>query len=167
MEEFHIRNVMEEDFLKIAEIARECHPMVTERNSIYHIFTKFFRSSSLVMETKVNAKGNIIVGFLLGFISQENQQDAYIHLLCVAPEYRGNALAKALIMKFMDIMVEKGCHRVYLITKPRNKTAIEFYGKLGFKAQSIGKMIKLEGVDTVKDYNGRGEDMVVFCKTIR
>jgi hypothetical protein len=39
MEEFHLRSVKEEDFLKIAEIAPKCPPMVTERNSIYHIFT--------------------------------------------------------------------------------------------------------------------------------
>jgi hypothetical protein len=50
MEEFHIRNVKEEDFLKIAEIAPKCPPMVTERNSIYHIFTKFIKNTSFVVE---------------------------------------------------------------------------------------------------------------------
>jgi hypothetical protein len=51
MEEFHIRSVKEDDFLKIAEIAPKCPPMVTERNSIYHIFTKFFKNTSFVVET--------------------------------------------------------------------------------------------------------------------
>lgn len=163
MEEFHIRNVKEEDFLEIAEIALTCEPMVTERNSIYHIFTKFFRNSSLVVETG----DKVVVGFLLGFISQENPQDAYLHLLCIVPEYRGMGLAKSMIGKLLDILGEKGCHRLYLITKPLNRNAIEFYERLGFKADVKGEMIKMNGVDAVKNYNGWGEHMVVFCRTLK
>ena len=61
-----------------------------------------------------------IIGFLLGFISQENLQDAYIHLSCVSPEWRKKGLAKALIWKFRNIMLIKGCNRIYLIARPEN-----------------------------------------------
>jgi len=44
MSDLIIRNVVEEDFLVIAEVAEKCSPMTTERNSIYHIFTKFFKN---------------------------------------------------------------------------------------------------------------------------
>ena len=50
MSDLIIRNVVEEDFLVISEVAEKCSPMTTERNSIYHIFTKFFKNTSLVVE---------------------------------------------------------------------------------------------------------------------
>jgi ribosomal protein S18 acetylase RimI-like enzyme len=162
MEEFNIRSPEEHDFLKIAEIAPKCLPMVTEKNSIYHLFTKFFKNTSLVVETAEDE----IIGFLLGFISQENPQDAYIHLLCVSPEFRKKGLAKALIWKFLDIVRMKGCYRTYLITKPENLTAIEFYKRLGFKFDGEGEKIQINGVNAVKDYNGFGDHRVVFCKLL-
>jgi len=162
MEEFHIRRVKEDDFLKIAEIAPKCPPMVTERNSIYHIFTKFFKNTSFVVETTEVE----IIGFLLGFRSQENLQDAYIHLLCVSPEWRKKGLAKALIWKFLDIVRIKGCNRIYLIAKPENLTAIEFYKRLGFKFDSEGEKVHINGVNAVKDYNGFEDHMVIFCKLL-
>jgi ribosomal protein S18 acetylase RimI-like enzyme len=66
-------------------------------------------------------------------------QDAYIHLLCVSPEWRKKGLAKALILKFLDIVRIKGCNRIYLIAKPENLTAIKFYKSLGFKFDVMEK----------------------------
>jgi hypothetical protein len=75
---FRIRNVFEEDFMKISQLGEKCSPMVNEREVIYHMFTKFFKTTSLVIEDNKNIKG-----FLIGFISQENNENAYIHLLCI------------------------------------------------------------------------------------
>ena len=71
MENLKIRNALEEDFVEIAELAENCSPMETERNSVYHIFTKFFKSTSFVAELPSGE----IVGFLLGFISQDNLEE--------------------------------------------------------------------------------------------
>jgi len=48
--DFKIRNVVEEDFNEISVVAENCSPMTNERKSIYHIFTKFFKKTSLVIE---------------------------------------------------------------------------------------------------------------------
>lgn len=161
MEEFHIRTVKEDDFLPIGEIATCCPPMITERNSIYHLFTKFFKNTSLVVETG----NNEMVGFLLGFISQENPKESYIHLLCINPRWRKKGLARALLEEFLDILVKKGCHKIYLIVNPQNKKAIGFYKKMGFKIDDEGEKIKINGVNTFKDYNGPGDHKVLFCKS--
>lgn len=162
MEDFKIRNTFEEDFVNIAELAEECSPMETERNSIYHIFTKFFRSTSFVAESTSGE----IVGFILGFISQENPDDAYIHLLCVDPRMRGKSIGRKMADAFMDAVASKGCKKVNLITKPINWNSISFYKKLGFLEDKNGVTMNVLGTTAIKNYNGMGQHMVVFYKLI-
>lgn len=160
MSHYNIRNVREEDFLNIADVAAYCPPMVTERNSIYHLFTKFFKATSLIMEQE-NKK---VVGFLLGFISQDNPQEAYIHLLCIMPPWRNKGLAQALVEKYLEILKENGCRKVHLITSPGNKKAIIFYEKMDFKIENEGEEIVINGVKSVKNYNGPGEHKLICTK---
>ncbi len=162
MNQYRIRNAKEDDFLSIAEIATYCPPMVTERNSIYHIFTKFFKKTSLILELEDDK----VIGFILGFISQDNPQEGYIHLLCVIPPWRNKGLAKALVDEFLNILREKGCKRVYLITSPGNKKALNFYDKMGFKIDNKGKEIVINGVKTIKNYNGPGEHKLICTKLL-
>jgi ribosomal protein S18 acetylase RimI-like enzyme len=162
MKEYNIRHAKEDEFLKISEIATYCQPMVTERNSIYHIFTKFFKNTSLIIESE-NKK---IIGFLLGFISQDNPQEAYIHLLCVIPQCRKKGLAKAMVDEFLTVIKEKGCRKVYLITSPGNKKAIDFYHKIGFKIDNQGKEIVINSVKAIKNYNGPGEHKLILTKLL-
>jgi ribosomal protein S18 acetylase RimI-like enzyme len=159
--EYQIRNVKEEDFLIISEISTNCEPMATERNSIYHLFTKFFSNTSLIIE-----KEDDILGFLLGFQSQKNLKDAYIHLLCIMPQFRNQGLAKALVKRFLGIMSQKGCNHVYLITSPKNKRAINFYRQMGFEVNKKEKKMIIDGISTFEDYNGLGEHKVIFSKSL-
>ena len=97
---FKIRNVVEEDFIAISHIAENCSPMTTERNSIYHTFTKFFKNTSLVLE---DVDDKSIKGFLLGFISQDDPENAYIHLLCLDKSLRGNGIGLSIVDHFISI----------------------------------------------------------------
>ena len=162
MESLKIRNTLEEDFVEIAELAENCSPMETERNSIYHIFTKFFKSTSLVAELPSGGIG----GFILGFISQENPEEAYIHLLCVDPKMRGKHVGRKLVEKFIDEVILRECKKICLITKPINWNSISFYKKLGFLEDKSQETINILGVNAVKNYNGMGQHMVVFYKSI-
>lgn len=162
MEDLKIRSTLEEDFVEIADLAENCSPMETERNSIYHIFTKFFRSTSFVAELPSGELG----GFLLGFISQENPEEAYIHLLCVDPKMRGKHIGKKLVEKFTEELALKNCKKIYLITKPVNWNSISFYKKLGFLEDKSLETINILGTNAVKNYNGMGQHMVVFYKLI-
>jgi len=162
MESLKIRNTLEEDFVEIAELAENCSPMETERNSIYHIFTKFFKSTSLVAELPSGGIG----GFILGFISQENPEEAYIHLLCVDPKMRGKHVGRKLVEKFIGEVTLRECTKICLITKPINWNSISFYKKLGFLEDKSQETINILGVNAVKNYNGMGQHMVVFYKSI-
>lgn len=165
MDKIQIRNSKEPDFVVISQIASKCSPMVTERNSIYHIFTKFFQNTVFVAEKLENGNKKA-VGFLIGFISQSNSDESYIHLLCVDPKFRGRKIASNLIKKFCDTVSQNGCTKVFLITKPINQRAIIFYQKSGFRMCNGGKIINIRGMDVFKDYDGFGEHMVVFQKDL-
>jgi ribosomal protein S18 acetylase RimI-like enzyme len=170
VEGIFIRTAREEDFMAMAKLAAKCSPMALERNSIYHIFTTFFQNTVFVaefqgIETDITNK-NRLIGFLLGFKSQSNPEEAYIHLLCIDPKYRRKGIAPMLIKKFLKVVNDMGCKRVSLITKPINKRAIDFYEKLGFQKNIGFKTLNIKGINVVKDYNGTGEHMVVFQKII-
>lgn len=163
MANFKIRNVVEEDFLAISNIAEKCSPMTTERNSIYHTFTKFFKNTSLVLEDIDNKS---IKGFLLGFISQDNPQNAYIHLLCLDKSLRGNGIGMSIVDHFISLVYAMGSKKVSLICKPYNQTAIKFYKKIGFNSESSDKTVEIDDLHVYKDYDGPGEDKIVFYKLI-
>ncbi len=174
MENIIIRQAKEQDFRDIAQLAEKCSPMATERNSIYHIFTHFFQNTVFVAEVEVTRYDNDsqtdsqkgLIGFLLGFKSQRDTEESYIHLLCIDPNYRGRGIALKLIKKFLKVVGNMGTNKILLITKPINKKAIKFYEKLGFQKNVGYETIKVNGIDAVKDYNGKGEHMVVFQKII-
>ena len=162
MSDLIIRNVVEEDFLVIAEVAEKCSPMTTERNSIYHIFTKFFKNTSLVVEDEDGS----VRGFLLGFISQDNSENAYIHLLCLEKSLRGRKIAADLVNEFIKIVSSMGSKKISLITKPSNKAAIRFYNKIGFLSDKSDETVEIDGINVFKGYNGPGHDKIVFYKFI-
>ncbi|HEX7467023.1 MAG TPA: GNAT family N-acetyltransferase [Methanobacterium sp.] len=161
MLDLRIRNVIEEDFLKIYEVGEYCSPMTNERKSIYHMFTKFFKQTSLVFEDNGEIKG-----FLLGFISQEDPEDSYIHLLCIKNDLRGQNLGSNLVDEFIKIVSSHGCRKVFLICKPSNKSAIRFYNKIGFLSLQSDETSKLDDVNVFKDYDGLNDDKIVFFKSI-
>ena len=161
MLDFKIRNVIEEDFIKISQVAEYCSPMTNERKSIYHLFTKFFKKTTLV----VTGNGEIN-GFLLGFISQEDPESSYIHLLCLKHAFRGQNIASNLVDEFIKIVSSLGCRKVFLICKPNNKAAIRLYTKIGFSSLQSDETTEIDGIDVFKDYDGPKDDKVVFFKSI-
>src|ERR1700730_6815265 len=90
-----IRNARETDFMSCVLIARKAWPEFKERESIYHLFCKFFNNTCFVCES-----GGGIDAFLLGFISQVDASQAYIHLVAVEPSVQRQGLAKDLYRKF-------------------------------------------------------------------
>lgn len=112
-----------EDFLVIKGI--DCRPLPMERESIYFLFGRFLRNICFTAKS-----GGKIVGFLLGFISQVDPSEAYLHYLFVDPEHRRLKIGSRLTAAFLDAVRRAGCRRVWLITS--NPDNVRFYEKLGF-----------------------------------
>lgn len=156
-----IRNVRETDFWRCVEIARQAWPDFEERPSIYHLFSKFFNTTSFVAEDTGKIRG-----FLLGFLSQVDSREAYIHLVAVDPAYQKQGIARALYERFFEAVRGMGRRRIRLIVNPDNFGSLEFHKRLGFQAVTQGETVAIDGVVAVKDYNGPGIHMVPFQKDL-
>src|SRR6476659_5911708 len=152
-----VRNARESDFMDCFSIARKAWPDFHERQSIYHLFCKFFFNTSLIFE--VDGK---TAGFLLGFISQVNAEQAYIHLVAVDPAAQRRGIARSLYERFFDVVRDLGVKEVRLIVNPDNPASLAFHKSLGFTPDLHGVITTVDGVEAVKDYNGPGIDMVPF-----
>lgn len=142
-------------------IAKAAWPDFTERNSIYHLFCKFFFTTCFICE-----ENGEIRAFLLGFISQVNREEAYIHLVAVDPRVQRGGLAGKLYQRFFNEVKKLGVLRVRLIVNTDNPRSLEFHKKMGFAPDLRGATIRVDGVDAVKDYNGPGIHMVPFAITL-
>ncbi|MCW4042792.1 MAG: GNAT family N-acetyltransferase [Candidatus Bathyarchaeota archaeon] len=156
-----IRTVKKEDFLEIMDLASKCDPIPVERDSIYHLFTKYFTNTCFVAE-----KDNKIVGYILGFISQLEKNVAYIHNICISPDFRRKKIGSSLYQKFFQNMKKEKCQKIFLIINPTNKLSISYHESLGFNVSKEGEEIYVEGIRASKNYNGPGKHMVVMCKSL-
>ncbi len=156
-----VRNVFENDFVEIANKARQWGDIVIERETIYHLLTRHFRGTCFVAEDRPG-----MIGYLLGFRSQTQPEEAYLHLVQVDPAMRGHGVGRQMFRVFEESVRKMGCKRILAASRPQNKSAMKFYEVVGLKPVQAGTMIEVDGVMAVKDYNGPGKHIVLWAKEL-
>lgn len=122
-------------------------------------FTHFADTSSIAEEHK-----HSLAGFLAGFISQTAPETAYIHFVGVAPQHRRIGLASTLYERFFAEVSHRGCSEVRSLTGPGNTTSIAFHKAMGFDIMP-GESAE-SGISVHRDYDGPGQDRVLFARTL-
>lgn len=115
------------------------------------LFFVHFEGTSFVAEDEEGR----LAGFLVGFLSQTDGTDAYVHFVGVAPERRGSGLGRELYERFFDTAREAGRTTVRCVTSPGNVDSVAFHEALGFTVDRVAK-----------DYDGPGEDRVLLVKRL-
>ena len=115
------------------------------------LFFLHFEGTSFVAEDE---KGDL-TGFLCGFLSQTDEDEAYIHFVGVTPDHRGEGLGRALYERFFDEVRAHGRTVVRCVTSPVNQSSVAFHEALGFEMDRV-----------VEDYDGPGEDRVLLVKRL-
>lgn len=123
------------------------------------LFFIHFQNTSFVCE-----EDNLIVGFIVGFISQTEKNEAYIHFVGVHPEYRKMNIAKKLHQTFCESVKAKSCKTVRCITSPMNKDSINFHRSIGFEIEDGDA--ELDGVPICSNYAGENQARVLFYKDL-
>lgn len=123
------------------------------------LFFVHFQPTSFIAEQNGN-----VVGFLIGFVSQTFPNEAYVHFVGVHPQFRTQGLAQALYERFFAAIAKLGCNRVRCVTSPMNKGSIAFHLRMGFSPSESEEIVG--SVPVIKDYDGKGEDRVVFSKVV-
>jgi ribosomal protein S18 acetylase RimI-like enzyme len=84
------------------------------------LFFIHFDGTSFVAE---DSNGELL-GFLCGFLSQTEDDEAYIHFVGVSPEERGGGLGRALYERFFDEAHSQGRNIVRCVTSPVNQRSV-------------------------------------------
>ena len=115
------------------------------------LFFVHFEGTSYVVD---DGEGQL-AAFLIGFLSQTDPDEAYIHFVGVSPEHRGGGLGRQLYERFFEDARAAGRSRVTCVTSPVNEGSVAFHEALGFTSERVAH-----------DYDGPGEDRVLFVKTL-
>lgn len=115
------------------------------------LFFVHFEGTSYVVD---DDEGQL-AAFLIGFLSQTDPEEAYIHFVGVSPEHRGEGLGRKLYDRFLAEAKEHGRRRVRCVTSPANTESVAFHEALGFDVERVAR-----------DYDGPGEDRVLFVKQL-
>ena len=95
------------------------------------LFFLHFEGTSFVAE---DDEGKL-VAFLIGFLSQTDPEEAYIHFVGVAPAQRGSGIGRELYERFFTVVAAEGRTRVRCVTSPVNEGSVAFHESLGFVAE--------------------------------
>ncbi|MBM7662885.1 ribosomal protein S18 acetylase RimI-like enzyme [Bacillus mesophilus] len=121
------------------------------------LFFDHFKNTSFIAE-----KDGKIVGFLIGFLSQSQPDESYIHFVGVHPDFRKHKIGKELYNQFFNVVKQNGRHIIRCETSPVNKGSIAYHTKMGFEIESGDK--KIDGIDVFTNYDGSNQDRVLFIK---
>jgi ribosomal protein S18 acetylase RimI-like enzyme len=124
---------------------REMAPMLPQ------LFFVHFEGTSFVADDEDGR----LAGFLVGFLSQTDESNAYVHFVGVAPGRRGSGLGRELYERFFAAARDGGRTTVRCVTSPANSDSIAFHEALGFEVDRVAA-----------DYDGPGEDRVLLVKRL-
>jgi ribosomal protein S18 acetylase RimI-like enzyme len=157
-----IRHPRSDDYLTIVDaINAWWDALLRPANAlVQRLFLEHFNNTSFLLHD-----GATLVAFLIGFLSQSQADQAYIHFAGVAPELRRRGLGRHLYESFFDIAQGEGRNTVRCITSPNNRASINFHQRLGFDLVIADG--ELDGIPISRDHGGRGIPMVVLEKNLR
>jgi GNAT superfamily N-acetyltransferase len=126
------------------------------------LWLQHFTGTSWVVEDA----GGSPIGFLVGFISPDHPDEAYIHMVATSPNHRGGGLGRALYERFFDDMRARGVRRVHAVTWPGNRVSVGFHRAMGFTPYDGPGTQRLYGTPAYPDYDAEGDDRVAFSREL-
>lgn len=154
-----LRPVEPSDYAPIIRVLDEWWDGRAMHDMLPKLFFVHFCETSFIAEA-----GGERVGFLIGFVSQTHPKEAYIHFVGVHPKYRLAGVGRRLYDSFFEVVQTFGCNTVRCVTAPVNKNSIAFHLGMGFTIEP--QTITISGVPICQNYDGPGEDRVLFVKKL-
>jgi ribosomal protein S18 acetylase RimI-like enzyme len=146
----NIRCIHELDYFQIVSVVNDWWGGREVAHLLPRLFFEHFQNTSFVIEEK-----DELIAFLVGFVSQAQPNEAYVHFVGVDPNYRKKGLARKLYERFFSTVGGLGCNVVRCITSPVNEGSITFHSQMGFS------------VSISPGYAGQGQDRILFAKKLR
>jgi len=122
------------------------------------LWFQHFSGTSWIVEDA----GGRLIGFLVGFISPDHPDRAYVHLVATSPNHRRRGVGRTLYEHFLEDVAGRGVRRVNAITWPGNRVSVNFHRAMGFVVDDGPGTQRLYGTPAYSDYEADGDDRVVF-----
>jgi GNAT superfamily N-acetyltransferase len=160
--ELLFRRPVEADYPRVVTVIDEWWGGRSVRRMLPRLWFQHFAGHSWIAET---ADGRLM-GFLVGFLSPDRPGVAYIHFVGTNPNLRKRGLGRALYERFFDDARAAGAERVQAVTWPGNRISINFHKAMGFTPDDGPGTQNLYGIPAYADYDGNGDDRVVFSRAL-
>ena len=152
------RRPVEADHATIVELVDEWWGGRRLRALLPRLWFQHFNGTSWIAE---DADGTLL-GFLVGFLSPDQPDEAYAHMIATNPNRRRRGIGRALYDHLLDDVRAAGRHRVRAITWPGNRVSVDFHRRLGFRPDDGPGTVAIYGVPAYPDYDGDGQDRVML-----
>jgi ribosomal protein S18 acetylase RimI-like enzyme len=123
-----LRGAAPEDHARILEAMPTWWGGRDLRALVPSLFLEHFAGTSFVAEDDDGA----LAGFLVGFVSQDHPDEAYVHMVGVDPERRGEGLGRRLHDAFAETVRARGVRRIRCVTSTVNEASVAFHTSIGF-----------------------------------
>jgi ribosomal protein S18 acetylase RimI-like enzyme len=131
--------------------------------SLKHLLPKLFfvhfQPTSFILEQDGKMRG-----FLIGFVSDTDPRQSYIHFVGIDPNCRAQGFGRSLYNRFFETVKALGCIEVQCITSPVNKGSIGFHTRMGFEI--LPGDTQVDGIAATSNYDGQGGTRVQFRKIL-
>lgn len=126
------------------------------------LWLQHFTGTSWLAESDDGA----LAGFLIGFLSPDQPDTAYCHLVATSPNRRREGIGRELYERFFADARAAGRSRVTAVTWPANRPALAFHEALGFDLVTGPGTQNLYGTPAVPAYDFDREDRAVLVRRI-
>ncbi len=152
------RRPVEDDHHRIVAVIDDWWGGRRLRHLLPRLWLQHFTGTSWVAET---GDGRL-AGFLVGFVSPDHPDTAYVHLVAANPNLRRRGTGSALYARFIDDARSRGVRRVVAITWPGNRLSLAFHRSLGFRVRDGEGTRPAYGTPAIPDYEGDGSEITVM-----
>lgn len=154
-----IRHAFPEDHQKIIDVIPGWLEGKDLRAYVSKLFLIHFNNTCFIAE-----KNGRLAGFLIGFLSQTQPDEAYIHFACVDPAQRMDGTARMLYRDFYNVCRDHSRTIVRSSIALENRLSIDFHLKMGFEMESGDK--EIEGIQVTENYLNEKDQLVLFKKVL-
>ena len=156
------RRPVETDHARLVEVVDEWWGGRRMHELLPRLWLQHFTGTSWIAEDA----GGTLLGFLVGFMSPDHADEAYVHMIATNPNLRRRGLGRALHDRFAEDARAAGRTRIRAITWPGNRVSVDFHRRLGFQPDDGPGTVPIYGVPAHPDYDGDGQDRAVLVREL-
>lgn len=160
--ELRFRRPTEADHATIVGLVDEWWGGRAVHQLLPRLWFQHFTGTSWIAAT---ADGNL-AGFLIGFVSPDRPDEAYVHMVGTDPNHRRRGVGAALYERFIGDVRGQGVTTVKAVTWPGNQVSVRFHRSIGFVPLAGPGTQNLYGSPAFPDYDGDRDDRVVFMRRV-